>query len=221
MAALAAELNLAPSEPVTADHVCQTAVELLGPCHAASITIREGRQSFQTIGASDDVVRQLDALQYELNEGPCVDVAADRVDSVLSNDLHDEPRWPRWAPEATSAGQLAVVAAPLLAGERRLGAINFYSTVPEAWAQDDYHLAQLFTAHAALPLSYAHEVSGLTTAISNRHTIGVAQGILMRDYDLDINAAFKVLQTLSAERNVKVQQLAQQIVAAAEQSRGR
>ncbi|GAA4698100.1 GAF and ANTAR domain-containing protein [Nocardioides nanhaiensis] len=218
---LAAELTAAPDQDITADHVCHAAVKLLAPCTAASVTIREGRHNFQTLSSSDQTSLDLDSLQYRLSEGPCFDVASARVDGVWSDDLREESRWPEWTRHALDAGVHGVVAVPLLAGNHRLGAFNLYSHDPGAWTEDDYHLAQLFTAHATVPLSYAHEADGLSTAISNRHTIGIAQGILMRDYDLDVAAAFKVLQTLSAERNVKVQQLAQQIVAEAEQSRGR
>lgn len=212
IARLAARLTSAPDQDVTADHVCDAAVTLIAPCDAASVTIREGRRRFLTLSASRDTPRELDALQYQLDEGPCVDVAADRVDAVLADDLDDEPRWPRWAPAAVSAGMGSVVAVPLMAGRRRLGAINFYSERSHAWSDDDYHLAQLFTAHATVPLSYAHDAEGLTTAISNRHTIGVAQGILMRDYGLNVDTAFTVLQTLSTEQNIKVRELARRIV---------
>lgn len=218
IAGLARQLAAAPARDITAEHVCRTAVTTIAPCDASSVTIREGRRRFLTLSTSDDAPAALDALQYELNEGPCVDVAADRIDAILSNDLAEDPRWPRWAPRAVASGMGSVVAVPLIAGQRRLGAINFYSRRPHAWSEDDYHFAQVFTAHATVPLSYAHDAEGLTTAISNRHTIGVAQGILMRDYGLDVASAFKILQTLSTEQNIKVQELARRVVAAAEQS---
>ena len=48
--------------------------------------------------ATDTIVRQANDLQYELGEGPCLDVLRDR-DALVSWDLAEERRWP-----ATCAG---------------------------------------------------------------------------------------------------------------------
>ena len=47
------------------------------------------------------MVRRGDALQYELDEGPCLD-SVRWHETVVSQDLSREERWPRWTPRAVT-----------------------------------------------------------------------------------------------------------------------
>jgi hypothetical protein len=58
---------------------------------SVSYRVRE----LSTAVASDDVVRRGDALQYQLNEGPCLD-AVRCQETVISRNLGEEARWPEW-----------------------------------------------------------------------------------------------------------------------------
>jgi hypothetical protein len=46
------------------------AVERIDGCDHAGVSIVQGR-TICTLASSDDVVRSADAVQYELDEGPC------------------------------------------------------------------------------------------------------------------------------------------------------
>ena len=70
-------------------------VDLVDGCDHAGVTIAEHNR-LSTPAASDDVVRRGDTLQYELGEGPCLDSI--RLEhTVISADLAEEARWPRWS----------------------------------------------------------------------------------------------------------------------------
>ena len=58
-----------------------------------SIVDERGRRSS---GSTDARVEQADALQYELDEGPCLAASAGRR-LVRVDDLAADRRWPRWA----------------------------------------------------------------------------------------------------------------------------
>lgn len=65
------------------------------------------------------------------------------------------------------------------------------------------------------------EVAGLRTALESRLVIGQAQGLLMARHKLSSETSFGVLVRLSQEHNVKVRELAAQLVAAEEAARER
>lgn len=53
-------------------HLADLFAELL-PVNGASIVVRSGPDNTQLVHATDDVVAQLDDLQFTLGEGPCLD----------------------------------------------------------------------------------------------------------------------------------------------------
>jgi AmiR/NasT family two-component response regulator len=56
------------------------------------------------------------------------------------------------------------------------------------------------------------QVEQLRMALVSRETIGVAIGLLMYRYRLDRDAAFNVLRRLSSHRQLKLREVAQQMV---------
>ena len=57
------------------------------------------------------------------------------------------------------------------------------------------------------------EVEGLRAALETRHTIGLAQGILMARHTLSVAQAFDYLRRRSQSDNVKLRQIAVDLVA--------
>ena len=98
-------------------HLADRFAELL-PVNGASIVVRSGPDNTQLVHATDDVVAQLDDLQFTLGEGPCLDAFRLR-EPVLVPDLGSAEafaRWPGFAHEATQAGAFAAFAFPLQVG---------------------------------------------------------------------------------------------------------
>ena len=56
------------------------------------------------------------------------------------------------------------------------------------------------------------KVDDLHVALETRHTIGLAQGLLMARYDLTTEQAFDYLRRSSQDGNVKLRRLADRIV---------
>ena len=88
-----------------------------------------------------------------------------------------------------------------------------YSSTMDAYDEDDVQVAHAYAAHAATALSVTHEISTLHTALETRHTIGLAQGILMQRYGLTVDQSFQVLRRTSQSHNVKLRELAEEVVA--------
>src|SRR5437868_396497 len=86
--------------------------------------------------ASDRRVAELDALQARLWEGPCMDAIRER-ESVYSEDLGADERWPQFAAQAVQRGMRSLLACRLSLDDDPLGALNLYSRRPSAFDASD------------------------------------------------------------------------------------
>jgi transcriptional regulator with GAF, ATPase, and Fis domain len=174
-----------------------------------------------TRAASDDLVSHLDKLQYSMNEGPCVD-AIRREHVVLAPDIRNDQRWPRYVAAAIRETPLkAQMAVQLyLDDDSAMGGLNMYSTQREDIDPDAEHIARLFAAHAAAALGKAHEITGLSTALEGRTDIGKAIGIVMERYQMNEERAFAYLSRASSHGNIKLRDIAQEMVDEANRTGG-
>jgi len=212
LAVLVERLHQAPDSGQTAAEVVDYAREQLGADHAG-ITLIKGGGRLQTVAPTDPVVEELDRLQNQLDEGPCHDSAL-HGETFVSQDLAVDRRWPLWAPRAVSLGIGSVLGAELAdkTGDRRLGSMNLFWAGPRVFTSDELAFAHLLTRHAALALVASLTVEGLNLALDGRKRIGQAQGILMERHGLNEDQAFAVLKRYSQDHNIKLRELAEQLV---------
>ncbi len=93
-----------------------------------------------------------------------------------------------------------------------MGALNLYSTSPDAFDEADVALASVFAAHAAVAMSAARREENLERKADSRDLIGRAKGILMARSNLDDEQAFQLLRRASQRLNVKLIKVAEQVV---------
>ena len=166
---------------------------------------------------TDPIVVEVDALQQLTGEGPCLDAIAQRA-VFHSDDLETELRWVHVAPLATRVGIRSVLALPLTANSQ-LGALNLYARYPGAFAVFDRAKAAILASLAGLALSVAHShedeerrADNLQAALVSREIIGEAMGILMERERMTADQAFAVLRRASQHLNIKVREVAQNLV---------
>ncbi len=205
------ELLTRPDGELTFERIAARAVEVIPPCDAASITLRRKKGSTETVAATGDLAKVCDKLQYDLDEGPCVDAVFDG-EAYYIDDVATDERWPAWGPAAAEAGVGSVLSVRMANDDEVLGALNLYSTTTSGYDSNAVDLALVFASHAATAISNARLVDGLQTALQSRHLIGVAQGILMAQYDMGLETAFEVLRRYSSHANVKLRDIALQVV---------
>ena len=82
--------------------------------------------------ATDPVVAEVDAAQYDTGEGPCLAVITEGLDSLYADDLREDTRWPAFGPRAVAAGLRSLLAFRLFANDT-LGALNLYARLPRAY----------------------------------------------------------------------------------------
>ena len=95
---------------------------------------------------------------------------------------------------------------------RRLGSINVYWTDRREFVDDELAFVNIFARHAALALEGSLDKAGLNVALDSRKRIGQAQGILMERFGLDEAAAFEVLRRYSQDHNIKLRDVAENLV---------
>jgi GAF domain-containing protein len=214
-ATLAAELQAESDEQLTANTIVARLEQLVPEARSVSLTVQLAA-GHRTMAATDDDCRAADALQYALGEGPCVEAAAPptEVAWIRSGNVRSDPRWPRWGPEAADSGIGSLLSVQLLDSEKPRGALNLYSQDTGAFADHDtVDLALVYAIHAANALASARLATNLQTALSSRHTIGMAQGIVMERFGLDEHQSFELLRRLSSMGEAKVRDVAAHIVA--------
>jgi hypothetical protein len=195
---------------VTLTRVTAAAVEVLPEVQYSSITIKHADGRLETAAPTDDMLCDLDAAQYELQEGPCFEAAVDTV-HITAPDLAADPRFPRYAPVAVGAGIRAQAGIRLFETPASSGALNLYSTRVGSF-EDLGILAELFAHQAAMALDYARHIDQLQQAVRSRGLIGQAVGIVMERFGLDEAHAFAFLTRLSQEENIKLRVIAERLI---------
>ena len=77
--------------------ICLAAIDNVRGADYAGITLADRRGRLETPAASNPLVHQVDALQYQYRQGPCVDAVQGRW-QARSDNLRVDIRWPEYGP---------------------------------------------------------------------------------------------------------------------------
>jgi hypothetical protein len=159
-------------------------------------------------------VARLAQLQRRHRQGPGLD-AADGETMVLSNDLRAERRWPTYAASAVQAGVLAASSFKLHTPQcpTRRAALNLVSHLPDTFDREAQIVAAVLAAHAATALIAHDRDAQFQSALATRDAIGQAKGMIMERFDVDAAHAFALMKKLSQDGNIRLVDVAAQIVA--------
>jgi hypothetical protein len=182
-----------------------------GVTHASiSVTSKDG--TIETFAPTDVVAATADQLQYELGEGPCIDaVLTEPV--VQVDDLTSDPRWPVYGPKAGALGLCSQLSFQFRADPQVRGALNLYANEPGVFNAEARYMGGMFADWAAVLLGWGRQETQLSEALESRANIGTAIGILMERYGLDQQRAFAFLARISQTGNIKLREVAANIVA--------
>ena len=204
-------LSVKDDPAATLRSITQLAVETT-VCEHASVTLIEADGTLVSASATDAAAERADALQYELQEGPCL-TAAERGELYVIRDMDADPRWPRWSPEVKAQlGINSVLSLHLFTADRALGALNLYNDAVRGWTEEELVACRVVAAHASVALARLRHEEDLWRAVDARHLVGMAQGVLMERYSINAEQSFSVLRRYSQTHNVKLAVIAQQLV---------
>jgi GAF domain-containing protein len=203
--------------PEVLTRVAEFAVKAIPGADGAGLTLLEGPQP-TTIVASAAFVTEVDAIQYGLDEGPCI-TAAREGRTVRSGELASDQQWPRFGPRVARLGVHSVVSLPLVASEGTLGALNVYARARNAFDDHAVVLGELFAVPAAVAvlnaqvLETARRLAGhLQTALGSRATIDQALGVIMSRVGCGAEEAFDRLRAISQRENRKLAMVAKDLL---------
>lgn len=197
--------------PTTLNKIVGLAVRSLDACEWAGISMIEKRV-ITSPASSGEIPRIVDGIQSETGEGPCIDAIVDH-EVFRTGDLTRETRWPLFSSRAhQETGIASILAVRLFIEADTMGALNLYSTHYDAFDDTDVALGVVFAVHAAVAMSAVRREDNLQAAARSRDVIGRAKGILMAQSGADDEEAFTILRAASQRLNVKLREVAQQVV---------
>ena len=137
----------------TAQDVVDLARTSLDQCDGAGIQVLED-DGMGVRATTDSRSFDLDTLQDELDDGPCVESLRDGERHDLEPVTSDE-RWPSFAPPARRAGLVACCALPLAAHGEIIGVLNLYAWPAVGFAGWDRRQCGMFAGRASQLLASA------------------------------------------------------------------
>lgn len=209
---LGSELRGDGDNQAALQRMVQLAVKYIEPCTGASITVVRGN-SGHSLATSDSVAARADALQHELDEGPCLR-SAERDENHELFDVERDPRWPRFCAALLEHTAYRCVLSFQLEAQDA-AALNLFAERPGAFSDDDVDLATVFAAHAT-SLVALHEsednAAHLQVALENSREIGAAVGVLMAHHKITQDDAFALLRHASQTLHLKLRDVAAEVV---------
>ncbi len=201
----------------------ELAIRTIPGCDAAGVTLFHEGQPF-TAAWSDDRTLGIDRDQYDVGDGPCLDSIRRGV--VNRVDVDSAARqWPEFAAAAKAQGVTGFLAAPLIVRDRPVGGLNLYSHDVGGFDAHDETLVMLLTGPVGTALTNARrfaEVRSLADqlegALTSRAVIEQAKGVLVSRQAVDADTAFALLRRESQRRNVKLRDVATELVSQAEEA---
>ena len=214
-AQLGAQIAAATTSGDTLAAVTSVALTAVPGTDHASITRGRG-DHFQTLAPTDDTATDADRLQYELNNGPCVESV--RSDGpFLIADLATDGRWPTYGPLAAERfGVRSMISTSMVLLEDDMqSSLNLYSDEVNGFTRRSETVAMVLTTHATVAIGrmLARErARNLEIALGNSRVIGMAMGVLMSARKLTTEQAFALLQIASQNSNRKLDVIAEDVV---------
>ena len=200
--------------------LCAECLAALPVSGVALALMSEAGPSGVVLAATDARARQLEELQFALDEGPCVE--ASRSDHPV---LHPElttsgsVRWPRFGAGALAAGVHAIFAFPLRVGAVRIGVLDLYRDTPGHLTAVELADAVAFADAATVLLLYLQDHPGpngeptaLTGPIDSRAEVHQATGMMTIQLGVSLAEALLRLRAHAYDSGQSVTDVAGDVV---------
>jgi GAF domain-containing protein len=211
MSELAIGLRAEDNRDGTLRAIVHGALDLVPVASWAGICLIQGKRV--TVEASShDLVFELEQLQSDVGEGPCVSAIRQQRTVRVADLAKPGQLWPRFAATAVERGVRSMMSLRLFLRRETLGALNLYAAQPDAFGADAQILADLLAQHAAVALAGATHEHHLNAALVNRDMLGQAKGILMQRDGLTALQAFQLLVRASQDTNMKIADVARWLI---------
>ena len=196
-------LAAASSAMLTDQHVGDVLAQLMTDCleplsaHAAAILIVDDSQ-LALLSASTHRAAELEMLQTQESEGPCVDVIeSGQIISAAGQEMVD--RWDNVGRAILDAGFVSVHAFPMRWQGHVLGGFNMFRAADDDQSADTEQVGQAFADVSTLVVVRAAEIpvdqvaARIHEAVAARSVVEQAKGVLAHLHRVDMDQAFQLL----------------------------
>ncbi len=212
---IARHLQAQDSPEKVRERVTRAAVDTVEGCDHAAISVVRRHGGIETVAATDDVAPRVDAIQYEVGQGPCLDAITEH-EVYLIDDLAADERWPPFSHRAAQeTGVRSMLSFRLFVEKDTIGALNLYSRRPDAFDEHARAVGTVLAAHAAIAVQGAQQrerAEQLDRALESNREIGMAMGVLMAQGRMTQQEAFTVLRRASQHLNRRLHDVAVELV---------
>ncbi len=186
---------------------------------AAGIMLAAPDGELRVMASSSEAMRVLELFEIQAREGPCLDCYRTGTPVVNQNLFADDGRWPRFAPEALSAGFHSVHALPMRLRGTVIGALNLFHVEAGEMRKADIDAAQAFADVATIAIlqhraaTEAHVLNEqLNVALNTRIVIEQAKGVVAERQGLDMEQAFATLRNHARNHNLRLLDVATDVI---------
>lgn len=194
--------------------IVRSAPHLVEGCDHASLMLRRDDRFF-TVASSDEVAARVDAYEREIGEGPCLDAIVQ--ESVFHDaDLTDGSPWPHLAERVLAETPVRSMAAfRIRTGDAMSGALNLFSDTPGGLTDRAVDQGIMLASFITVALVASHErrsARTLRAGLESNREIGKALGLMMAFHKVGDAEAFAMLRSASQDMNMKLSEVARQVV---------
>lgn len=198
-------------------HVLATRCVDLTDVDEAGIMLSDGDGMLHVIGSSSERMRNLELLEVQNDSGPCLDAFA--TGQTVFADLHETDLWPSITAAALSSGFGSVLALPMRLRSEAIGALNLFRVSRERPDDADVAICRALADVATIGLLQERSVrearvlaDQLQSALNTRIVVEQAKGVLSERAGIDMNVAFDLLRTYARTRNLRLGDVARDVV---------
>ncbi|RJS47556.1 GAF and ANTAR domain-containing protein [Nocardioides cavernaquae] len=196
-------------------HGLTTSVADLTGAAAAGILLTDVRGDLNLLAASSDQARELEYLQLESAEGPCLDGFRTGTQVIEDNLSAAAERWSFFAPRAVDAGFLSVHTFPLRLRDKVIGALDVFGVARGPLLDGDTSAVQALADVATIAIIQERALvradlltEQLEFALNSRIAIEQAKGAVARTFGISVDQAFELLRSHARSQRLRLTDLA-------------
>jgi ANTAR domain-containing protein/GAF domain-containing protein len=201
------------------DELARTVHDRLGEVAGVAVTMASADGRPTTVGASTELARDVDRVQYDIGFGPCL--RALRGDGgAYVPDLAIE-RWGAYGRAAAALGVRSCVSIPVERAGEVVAVAKVYAAEVDGLSPVQQQLGVGLAAEVAGSIglartltAHAQELDDRASAMDTRRVIDLAIGVVMERAQCSADVAFATLKQQSQHTNTPVTEVARTVVSA-------